>query len=137
MALKPWNINTKISKILLFLPLANISFTLLVKLYSSREENQLLGIPLFYQLFESCLKFRNNRVFLEHIPDKAHNKTCPIPSFSRIALLSGKIISSWEANPQFILELEFYFSWIFWYCFNFVKAWNRTLLSVINNSLST
>ena len=69
-------------------------------------------------------------------PDEAHSKTCLWSLFVRITLLrSGKIISTYTENPQYILKLELQFSGSCSYCFNFVKAWNKTLLNIINDSL--
>ena len=67
---------------------------------------------------------------------EAHSKTCLWPLFVRITLLlSGKIILTYTENPQYILKLELQFSGSCSYCFNFVKAWNKTLLNIINDSL--
>ena len=69
-------------------------------------------------------------------PDEAHSKTCLWSLFVRITLLrSGKIISTYTENPQYILKLELQFSGSCSYCFNFVKAWNKTLLNIINDPL--
>ena len=70
------------------------------------------------------------------IPGEACSKTCLWPLFVIITLLlSGKIISTYTENPQYILKLELQFSGSCSYCFNFVKAWNKTLLNIINNPL--